>query len=100
MPKIHYKHPQLGYHACGVRINSLSKSSSDIKQVNCQKCLETVTGKRRSPGKPVTGKAKIKVTIRLPQELVDWIDKQGDRTSVITSILADRRIRTRYPPNS
>jgi hypothetical protein len=46
MIKIHYKHTQLNYHACGVKISSLSKITRDLNQVTCKKCLKTLTGKK------------------------------------------------------
>jgi metal-responsive CopG/Arc/MetJ family transcriptional regulator len=44
---------------------------------------------RKRSGRPITGKAKTKISIRLPQELIKKIDEIGDRTSVITKIIAE-----------
>jgi len=35
------------------------------------------------------------VTIRLPRELIDWIDAQGSRTAVIEAALLQRKESTR-----
>lgn len=86
-PKIHYLNPKTGIHACGLGSPLPNEVSADIESVTCQRCLATVTAKKRKPGRPVTGAAKIKVTLRLPPDLVKWIDSHGERTSVITEAL-------------
>lgn len=35
------------------------------------------------------------VTIRLPRELIDWLDAQGSRTAVIEAALLQRKESTR-----
>lgn len=47
---VHYKHPVLGYHACGMGDRRLVLLSSSLSQVTCKRCLTTVTAKRRKKG--------------------------------------------------
>ena len=50
MAKIHYLHPVLGHHACGMA-RSYSEATNDISKVTCGACLNTITGKNRG-GRP------------------------------------------------
>lgn len=44
--KIHYKHPILNYHACGMGDPLFLKMTGDLSKVNCKRCLTTVTGQK------------------------------------------------------
>jgi hypothetical protein len=89
---IHLRHPKLGYHACGLGDPASVIMTEDLDNVTCQRCLQSVTAKKRLPGRPPTGKAKTSITVRLPPELLTWIDSQsGDRTQVIIEALMEKK---------
>lgn len=59
---IHYQHPVLNYHACGMGDSLAVQLTSDISQVTCKRCLGTIAGQKRSPGRPSENKQKKSVS--------------------------------------
>jgi azurin len=43
---IHFVHPVLKYHACGMGENWKIEKTLDMTQVTCKRCLSTATGQK------------------------------------------------------
>lgn len=71
--KVHYLHPKLNHDACGLAGDSLTAQlTSNIEEVTCQHCLNTVAGKKRAGGRePVGTEAKVSVMVRIDKALRD-----------------------------
>lgn len=74
---IHYKHPKLGYHACGMGDPLTIQISEDINKVTCKRCQDTITGRknasspegypnltRAGKGRPTTDTVELRTRIR------------------------------------
>lgn len=89
MPKtIHYKHPKLGYHACGMGDPLAIQMSEDINEVTCKRCQDTITGRknasspeghpnltRAGKGRPPVENVRINVHVKL--ETRQYLEQLG-----------------------
>lgn len=89
--KIHYQHPTLNYHACGMGDAALIEMTDDIDKVTCQRCLGTVTGKKRSnrqQGDEPKQERKIKIAAELVRMWDDRALRDGKtKTEIIEAAL-------------
>lgn len=90
--KIHYHHPTLGYHACGMGDAALIQMTDDINQVTCQRCLGTVTGKRRS-NRQQGDEPKQERKIKISAELIRLWDQRATKDGVTRTAIIEAALR-------
>lgn len=77
MTKTHYLHPKLNHDACGLAGDSLTAQlTSNINEVTCQHCLNTVAGKKRAGGVKPEGEKKVKINVTIDRKLRDSAKRQ------------------------
>lgn len=98
MPKtIHYRHPRLGYHACGMGDIHKVKMTDRLEEVTCKRCQNTVTGSIGRPkGYTPSGNApmvKFTCSVFMSEELLEWYKQQPDRAALLRRLLEAERER-------
>jgi hypothetical protein len=91
MPKpksIHYKHPLLGYHACGMGDRATAQLTDNIEDVTCRRCLETKTGQKRGPKfKDPKNRPRQRYAFRLDPNLAGWYADLENKTEAVNEAL-------------
>jgi len=90
MPKaIHYKHPVLGYHSCGMGDHRTVAMTENIKDVTCKRCLGTITGQKNG-GRPINESSMVKnrAAWSMPAEDWEWLNSQPNKSETIRDAIA------------
>lgn len=89
MKKIHLQHSKYTnlHPVCG-RFGKDAEATSQIEQVNCQSCLNTIAGKKKG-GRPQKADGRNKVQIVLSDRALEEFKKipAGDRSKVLSNYL-------------
>jgi hypothetical protein len=91
MPKakaIHYRHPVLGYHSCGMGDPRTVKMTDNAEDVTCQRCLSTITGQKNG-GRPVSKDSMVKgrAAWSMDAEEWDWLNAQASKAETLRNAI-------------
>jgi hypothetical protein len=87
MSTIHLK-PKVGFSACGRGDPLTSENTKDIYEVNCAKCLRTVTAKKQKPGPKLQGdRPKVKATFSIDAEILEQLNQEQNRSATVNEAL-------------
>ena len=86
MPKkVHYQPPTSNYDACGLA-RDYALLTTDINQVTCQSCLNTVTGKKA--GRPPKHKTKVhKTAFALSPKAFEKIQFVKNKSEFVSNLI-------------
>lgn len=89
---IHYKHPVLGYHACGMGNRLTVTMTEAIADVTCQRCLGTITGQKNG-GRPVSSGSMIKnrAAWSMSDDDWEWLNRQPNKSETLRDAIANLR---------
>ena len=89
---IHYRHPVMGYHACGMGNQLTVAMTEAISNVTCRRCLGTITGQKNG-GRPVSSDSMIKSRAAWSMSADDWewLNRQQNKSETLRNAIAHLR---------